>query len=131
MMLQVSKYIATLFGLFIVLVGFLMLFNPKKSRMVLAKFASTNLINYTEITLRLIVGLALVVVADICKSPVTFKTLGWFMIITAIILYCVPRKLHHRFSQKSADVLKPRYFRLISPFAFLFGGLIIYNLNLI
>jgi len=39
----------------------------------------------------------------------------------------VPRKMHHQFSMKSADMLKPIYFQLISPFAFLIGGLIIYN----
>lgn len=49
------------------------------------------------------------------------------MLITSLILYAVPRKMHHKFSMKSADVLIPIYFQLISPFAFIFGGLIIYN----
>lgn len=39
----------------------------------------------------------------------------------------IPRKIHHQFSMKSADIIKLTYFQLIAPFAFLFGALIIYN----
>lgn len=106
-----------------------MLFRPRLSRDVLGKFASTNLINYTEIIIRLVVGISLILVADFCKSSLAFKFLGWFMAITAVILFFVPRNLHHKFSTKSAEFLKPIYFRIISPFALLFGALILYNLN--
>lgn len=129
MHLQMSKFILTLFGLFILFTGFLMLFAPKKAQSTLRKFASTNLINYTEITLRLLVAIAMILYADYCKFPKAFTIFGWFLLITALILYAVPRKLHHAFSTKSAHILKPIYFRLISPFTFLFGLLILYNLK--
>jgi len=127
--MEISKWIITIFGVFIIFTGFIMLFKPKKARMILRKFGSTNFINYAEITIRLIVSISLILYSDLCKFPETFKILGWFMLITSLILYSVPRKLHHKFSMKSADILKPIYFRIISPFAFLFGGLIVYNLN--
>ena len=129
MIMAVAKLIVIMFGIFIILVGFLMLFRPKKARELLRKFASTKIINYSEITIRLIVGIALVLYSDLCKFPEIFKILGWFMVVTALILYCVPRKLHHKFSTRSADIIKPIYFRFISPLAFIFGGLIIYNTN--
>ena len=129
MIIAVAKLIVIMFGIFIILVGFLMLFRPKKARELLRKFASTKIINYSEITIRLIVGIALVLYSDLCKFPEIFKILGWFMVVTALILYCVPRKLHHKFSTRSADMIKPIYFRFISPLAFIFGGLIIYNTN--
>ena len=129
MIIAVAKLIVIMFGIFIILVGFLMLFRPKKARELLRKFASTKIINYSEITIRLIVGIALVLYSDLCKFPEIFKILGWFMVVTALILYCVPRKLHHKFSTRSADIIKPIYFRFISPLAFIFGGLIIYNTN--
>ncbi len=50
-----------------------------------------------------------------------------FVMLISLILYVVPRKIHHKFSMKSADILEPFYFQLISPLAFLFGGLILYN----
>ncbi|MGK7390577.1 MAG: hypothetical protein ACNS60_09500 [Candidatus Cyclobacteriaceae bacterium M2_1C_046] len=129
MKIELAKWIVILFGLFIIMAGFIMLFKPKKARIILRDFASTNFINYTEITIRLIVGIAFILYSDLAKSPEIFRIFGWFMLITALILYFVPRKLHHNFSTKSADIIKPYYFRLIAPFAFVFGGLIIYNVN--
>lgn len=123
----ISKWTVLLFGVFIIFVGFIMLFAPKKTRATLRKAGSTNFINYMEITIRLIPAVALILYADFCKFPGAFKIFGWIMLITSLILYIVPRKKHHNFSLKSAEILKPIYFQLISPFAFLFGGLIIFN----
>lgn len=131
MITELTKWNVIIFGFFIITAGFLMLLKPNKAQALLRKFASTNFINYSEITIRMIVGIALIVYSDFCKSPEIFKVLGWFMLITALILYCVPRKLHHKFSMRSADLIKPIYFRIISPFAFLFGCLIIWNMNCI
>jgi len=39
----------------------------------------------------------------------------------------VPRQIHHNFSTKAANILKPFYFQLISPFSFAIGVLIIYS----
>lgn len=125
--LTMAKYIVILFGTFIISVGLLMLLTPKKARETLQLAGSTNVINYTEITIRFLIALALIFYADFSKIPEAFSILGWFMLITSLILYGVPRKLHHQFSLKSAEKLKPLYFQWISPFAFVFGGFIIYN----
>ena len=77
--------------------------------------------------IRIIPAVALILYANLAKFPEAFKIFGWIMLITSLVLYLVPRKIHHQFSMKSADMLKPIYFQLISPFAFLIGGLIIYN----
>lgn len=127
MILAIAKWVVIFFGLFIICIGFIMLVKPKNARMILRKAGSTNFINYAEITIRLIPAIALILHSDFSKYPEAFKIFGWIMLITSLILYVVPRKLHHKFAMKSADVLKPIYFQLISPFAFLFGGLIIYN----
>lgn len=127
MITEIAKWVVIAFGIFIILIGFLMLINPKKARATLRKAGSTNFINYTEITIRLIPAIALILCADISKLPIAFFIFGWIMIITSLILYVVPPKLHHQFSNKSADILKPIYFQIISPFAVLFGVLIIYN----
>ncbi|MFH2031053.1 MAG: hypothetical protein ABIJ40_10630, partial [Bacteroidota bacterium] len=111
---------------FFISVGFLMLFNPQKARTILRKAGSTNFINYTEITIRIIPAIGLILSADISKYPEIFKFFGWFMLVTSLVLYFVPRQLHHKFSLKCADILKPLYFQLISPFAIGIGTLIIY-----
>lgn len=124
-----AKWTVIAFGIFIILVGFLMLFNPKKVTQILRKMASTNFINYTEITLRLIPASALILCADFAKYPEVFKIYGWLMLITTLVLFFIPRPIHHNFSLKIADNFKPLYFQLISPFALLIGTFLIYSVT--
>ena len=86
-MITIAKWTVIIFGIFLILVGFLMLFLPKKAREILRKAGSTNVINYTEITIRMIPAAALVLYADFSKFPEFFKILGWFMIATSFVLY--------------------------------------------
>lgn len=127
MLISIAKWIIIIFGIYIVCAGFLMLFAPEKARQILRKAGSTNWINYTEITLRMVPAAGLILYADYSRYPDFFKIFGWFMLISALVLYFVPRQMHHNFSLKSADILKPLYFQLISPFAWLFGAALIYS----
>lgn len=122
----VAKYTVVLFGIFFILTGLLMLIDPERAKSILRKAGSTNLINYAEITLRLIPATALILAAGKSRYPDIFSLFGWFMLITSLVLYFVPRQLHHNFSLKAADILKPVYFRIISPFAAAIGVFIIY-----
>lgn len=125
-MILIAKFIIIFFAIFIISSGLLMLFAPEKARRILRKAGSTNFINYAEITLRIIPAIGLILAAEVSKFPEFFKVLGWFMLITSLILYFVPRRLHHGYSVKCADIIKPLYFQIISPLAFLFGFILIY-----
>lgn len=122
-----AKWTIILFGLFFICVGVLMLIRPKKANEILRKAGSTNFINYAEITIRIIPAVGLILLADNSKYPDIFKIFGWFMLLTSLVLYFVPRHLHHNFSLKAADILKPFYFQLISPLALLIGTWLIYS----
>jgi hypothetical protein len=126
-MIIIAKWIIILFGAFIIYVGLLMFFTPEKARSTLMKAGSTNFINYGEITMRMIVSLALIIYSDFSKYPEVLNIFGWFMLVTSLMLYCVPRKLHHSFSLRSAVILKPTLVRVISPFSLLLGSAIIYS----
>ncbi len=126
MLTTTAKWIIIVFGLFFIGVGLIMLFAPQKARQILRKAGSTNFINYAEITIRMIPATALILYSDFSKYPEAFKIFGWFMLVTSFILYFVPRQIHHTFSLKCADILKPLYFQLISPFALVFGAALIY-----
>lgn len=126
-MLTIAKATIIAFGIFFICVSFLMLIAPQKARAILRKAGSSNFINYAEITIRIIPAVAMIIAADISKYPIAFSIFGWFMLCTSLVLYFVPRKTHHHFSVKAADILKPFYFQLISPFAFLIGAGIIYS----
>lgn len=128
-MTAIAKWIIIFFGIFFIGVGIIMLFAPKKAREILRKAGSTNFINYAEITLRIIPAAALILSADISKYPGFYKFFGWFMLCTSLVLYIVPRQIHHNFSLKAADILKPFYFQLISPVAFVIGAAIIYSVT--
>lgn len=125
-MTSAAKWTVIAFGLFIIFAGIIMLFAPKKAGQILRKAGSTNFINYSEITIRMIPAAGLILYSDFSRYPQFFKVLGWFMIITSLILYLVPRQIHHDYSLKCADIIKPMYFRFISPFAFIFGVVLIY-----
>ncbi|CAN5175632.1 hypothetical protein BH20ACI1_BH20ACI1_25400 [soil metagenome] len=126
MIIAVAKWIVISFGMFLIFVGLMMLFAPKKAREILRRAGSTNFINYAEITIRMIPAAGLILYSEFSKYPQFFKILGWFMLITSLVLYFVPRRIHNIFSLKCADIIKPLYFQLISPFAFLFGAIVIY-----
>ncbi len=125
-MISIAKWTVILFGVFFICAGIIMLFSPKKARQLVRTAGSTNFINYAEITLRMIPAIGLILSSDISKYPLIFTIVGWFILITSLVLYFVPRHLHHKLAIKFADNLKPFYFQLISPFAFGIGILIIY-----
>ena len=125
-MITIAKWVVVFFGVFLIAVGFLMLFAPKKARAILLKAGSTNFINYAEITIRMIPAAGLVVYSDFSKYPEAFRILGWFMIATSVVLYFIPRKLHHNYALKCAEVLTPVVIRLISPLSFLFESAVLY-----
>ncbi len=125
-MIIAAKYLVILFGIFLISTGFLMLFNPEKARAILRKAGSTNFINYAEITIRMIPAAALIIYANFSKYPEAFKLLGWFMIVTSLVLYLVPRSMHHKYSLYCANILKPNYVRMVAPFSMAFGSLLVY-----
>lgn len=126
MLISIAKWTIITFGIIIIIAGLVMLLAPKRARQILRKAGSTNFINYTEITLRMIPAIALILFSEFSRYPVFFKLMGWIMIITSLVLYFVPRRVHHNYSLRCAEILKPLYFQLISPFALLFGSLLIY-----
>ena len=125
MTIELARWTLIAFGIFFIGIGGLMLFKPKTARETVRKAGSTNFINYAEITIRMIPAAALIIFSEQSKYPEFFKLLGWFMLITSFVLYFVSRKLHHNFSNKCADILKPFYFQLISPFSIIIGIMII------
>lgn len=123
-MIAISKWIIILFGTFIIIIGLIMLFKPILAREILRKAGSTIIINYAEITLRMICSIAFILYSKFSMYPEIMNVFGWFMLVTSLILYCNPRKFHHSFSLKCANIIKPLYFQIISPFAFIFGLII-------
>ena len=103
-----------------------MLFAPGKARELLRKAGSTDLINYSEITIRMIPAAAMILYSEMSEYPALFNLSGWFMIFTSVVLFFIPRRLHHSYSLKCADILKPVYLKMLSPVSIFFGIFLIY-----
>ena len=125
-MVVLAKYIIVLFGLFLIVAGFVMLFKPLKAKSIIGKAGSTNFINYAEITIRMIPAAAIFIYAEYSKFLEIFKIFGAFMLTTSIVLYFVPRKLHPNYALKASKILKPFYIQLFAPFSNFFGFIIAY-----
>lgn len=128
MILIIAKGIVILFAIVFLLAGGIMFIRPLLFRSWIAKAGSTPLINYGEITIRLIPAIAMVYVAPETKLPLFFQLFGWIMIVTSLVLYVTPRKSHHQLSLGFAEKLKPVYLQCIAPLAFLIGMGLIYLL---
>ncbi len=92
----------------------------------LRRFASTNLINYSELTLRLIAGLGLVGLAQHTDHARILQIGGGFLAVTAIILMLIPRKWHHAYALYWADKLRPWMARPCAPFSLILGCTLIW-----
>jgi hypothetical protein len=126
-MITTAKWTVILFGIYFICAGIIMLIAPTKARELVRTAGSTNFINYLEIALRMLPAIGLILCAEISKYPTIFNLAGRFILFTSLILFFVPRHLHHKLSIKFAKILKPFYFQLISPFAFGIGIWIIYS----
>ena len=120
------RIIVTIFGLWLTWVSVLILFYPQKALKSLRKFASTNLINYSELSLRLIVGLGMIGLAQYTVYQNGFKITGRFLAVTAIILMLIPRRWHHSYAIWWADNLKHWQIRLCAPFSLVLGQILIF-----
>ncbi len=89
----IGRGLVAIFGIYLILAGLIMLFKPEKARSILRKAGSTNLINYAELSLRMVPAVGLILSAEYSKFELFFKLLGWFMFISSIIFMIIPRQI--------------------------------------
>lgn len=119
---HLARSIIALSGFWIIYVGVLMLFVPHKALTLLSKAGSTNLINYTELILRLIWGAALWYYAAYSPQELFMQIFGGFVLLSSFALLCIPKHWHASFSKASAKQIRPKLVPWLSPFAFALGS---------
>ncbi|MEQ9096105.1 MAG: hypothetical protein RIE32_07570 [Phycisphaerales bacterium] len=72
---------------------------PAWVRRFFGAFASSAWTHLLEQALRLVFGLALVVYAPAMWRPIIFWSLGWLIVVTAVVLFCTPWRWHRRFAR--------------------------------
>ncbi len=126
-MVETAKWIIIVFGIYLVAAGVLMLISASKAKEIIQKAGSTNFINYAEISLRMLPAAALIYYAGFSRYPQAFYLFGWLMLSTSLILFFVPRKLHHQYTLWSSNLIKPAMFLVIGPVSIWAGAMFIYG----
>lgn len=120
-----SRLIVIAFGIWMIGVSGVIYTRPDYALASLRKFASTNLINYTELGFRLLVGLGFIGLASHTNYVQVIKYVGIFFVISALILILIPRAWHHKYAVWWADKLTHRQVRFCAPFSFVTGVFVI------
>jgi len=81
----------------------MILLRPRLMLDALSKMASTNLINYSELGLRLLVGIGVVGLAPFTPYTKLLQICGGFLMVTAIILMLIPRRWHHAYADEKMN----------------------------
>ena len=110
-----------MFGLWLIGLGVWAMAKPGAALYGLSLMGSTNLINFTELGLRFLVGLAFVDGVELFERPQGVVIFGWFLMVTSIILVLIPRRWHAAYAVFWAKKLTPRSVRLFMPFSISFG----------
>lgn len=126
MLLETARWVIVAASLMLLFISILMVARPKLALHYLALMASTHLINYTELSLRLFWGVSMMHYAGVSRSPDFMKIFGIFLVVTSIVLLLLPRKWHAAYAVYWANTLSPLQVRLCAPISAIFGVFLIW-----
>jgi hypothetical protein len=124
--MSVAAAVVVAFGL--ILIGFtgVAFAKPKIAERFLMSFASSARTHYVEQVFRLLIGVALVVLSPAMWQPNLFWIVGWAIVVSSVVLLCVPWQWHHRFGERVLPMVV-RHLRLYAVGSLTFGALVLYG----
>ena len=113
--------IVCIFGVFLIGVGGLMIFRPQIALTALRHMGSTLTIHFSELSLRFLAGAG--VYGYAAQSPYVrpFQIVGIFLMVTSLLIMCVPHKLHNAYALWWADRFPPALVRFFGLFPIMIG----------
>lgn len=117
----VALILVLLSSAWLVFVAWLMWKRPADCLRWLSLMATTWQINVTELGLRGLAGVALVLRSDSSKAPDLFELGGWFILVSSMVLLLVPRRWHAAYAVWWSKKFSAKNVRLVSPLSGLFG----------
>jgi hypothetical protein len=94
----VASSAVLLAGVYLMALAAVALLAPQRAKRFLARFASSASAHFLELSVRLLIGAALVIYAQQMKFTLVFVVFGWVVIITTLILFSTPWRWHQRFA---------------------------------
>lgn len=113
------------FAVFLILLGVTGLFKPEVAKRFLSSLATSSKKHYLEITIRIFVGVALLIIADSSPAPQIISVIGWVLIVTSTILAFIPWRWHHQFALLTVPAAL-RFMPLIAFSALAMGGILLF-----
>jgi len=111
-------------ALYLLALGAASLLAPARASRFLLGFASSQPIHFVELSLRLLVGVALVLHAPRMFFSSAFNLFGWVLLVTSACLLPVPWRWHHRFAQYAVPRVT-RHIGLVGLASLVMGGFIL------
>ena len=111
-------------GLYLVVLGISCFFLPDSAAGFLLGHASSGVLHYLELSLRLVVGASLIQKAPELPQPSLFTLFGWVVIITTTVLFFVPWRWHRAFTLKAVPRAL-RHIKLLGASSVTLGALLI------
>ena len=99
--------VVLLTGLYFIGLALAAFFAPALAARFLLGFVKSAFSHYLELGLRLAVGGALVLRAPNLQFAGAFAFIGWVILITTAVLFCIPWTLHRRFAQRAVPRVIP------------------------
>jgi hypothetical protein len=97
-MAVIGHWIAVAAGVWLIGLGVWMAAAPRRALSALAAMGSGGAVHFGEMTIRLLIGAALVAAGPVSRFPQIIPLFGWFLIVSALVLMAAPRRWHAAYS---------------------------------
>lgn len=111
-------------GLYLIALGISCFVSPRVAATFLLGHASSGFLHYLELTLRVLLGVCLVLKAAALPNLTAFKLFGWVLIATTTVLFLIPWHWHHQFTLRAVPYAL-RYVKLLGTSSIALGGALI------
>jgi hypothetical protein len=125
-MRDVAAVVVVVFGLSLVAFTGVAFAKPARAERFLLAFASSARTHYVEQVVRIVIGVALVILSSTMWQPTMFRLFGWAIVASSAALICLPWQWHDRLGERLRPMLI-RYLKLYAVGAFAVGVLLLYG----
>lgn len=115
-------------GVWLIGLGVFMAVRPRRALDALAAMGSTPVVHFGEMGARVLTGCALALAAPASRLPAAISVIGWFLVVSAVVLMLAPRRWHAAYSVWWARRIPPAGVWLVAPLSVLGGALLIWTL---
>lgn len=116
------------FGLFLLGLGALCILDREAAGRFLSGFASSAKAHFIEHSVRLAVGVGMVLYSSSMWQPMVFRVFGWVLIVTSAVLLVLPWKWHRAYARRTVPAVL-RMLWLFAAGSLVLGAFVLYGLS--